>query len=159
MRTFVEPYGRGDIWIESLDGTKKKKVTTGERKYAFPQLSPDNTKIIAHHYGLGISVLNLQGNVLADFSKDLPQVKPGIIADIIGANWSPDSKKITYDLIVESEDTTYSRDIYIANFDGTDKIKIPGIPGEVSGGPSWSPDGTRIACRSENGKVYVIKVE
>lgn len=159
MRAYVEPYGWGDIWIEHIDGTMRKKVSSGARKYGSPKLSPDNTKIVAHHYGLGISVLDLDGNVLADFSKDLPQVKPGIIADIIGANWSPDSKKIAYDLIVESEDTTYSRDIYIANFDGTDKIKIPGIPGEMAGGPSWSPDGTKIACRSVNGKIYVIKVK
>ena len=159
MRAFVDPYGWGDIWVEHIDGTMKKKVTSTERKYGSPKLSPDNTKIVAHHYGLGISVLDLEGNVLADFSKDLPQVEPGIIADITGASWSPDSKKITYDLIVESEDTTYSRDIYIANFDGTDKIKIPDIPGEIAGGPSWSPDGTKIACRSGNGKIYVIKVK
>lgn len=158
MRAFIDPYGWGDIWVEHIDGTGKKKVPTGERKYGFPRLSPDNTRIVAHHYGLGISVLDLQGNILADLSKDLPQVEPGIIADIIGASWSPDSKKITYDLIVESEDTTYSRDIYIANFDGTDKIKIPDIPGELIGGPAWSPDGSRIVCRSHSGKIFVIKI-
>jgi hypothetical protein len=160
MHAFVDPYGWGDIWIEHIDGTGKKKVTGGERKYGFfLQLSPDNTKIIAHHYGLGMSVLDLQGKVLADFKKELPKVEPGRIPDIVGANWAPDSKKIAYDLVVESEDTTYSRDIYIANFDGTDKMKIPDIPGELIGGPAWSPDGTKILCRSDSGKIYVIKVE
>jgi Tol biopolymer transport system component len=159
MRAFVDPYPSGDIWVEHVDGTVKKKVTSGERKYIFPQLSPDNTKIVGHHYGLGMSVLDLQGNLLADFGKDLPKVPPGQIPDIISASWSPDSKKIAYDLIVESEDTTYSRDIYIVNFDGTSKIKIPDIPGELIGGPAWSPDGTKIVCRSESGKIFVIKVK
>lgn len=153
------PYPWGDIWVEQIDGTLKKKVTKGERKYGSPQLSPDNTKILAHHYGLGISVLDLEGNILADFSKDLPKVQPGQIADIISANWSPDSKRILYDVIVESEDTTYSREIFIANYDGGDKIKIPGIPGELVGAPGWSPDGTRILCRSESGKIFVIKIK
>jgi Tol biopolymer transport system component len=159
MRAFVDPYGWGDIWVECIDGTNKMRVTESERKYGFPQLSPDNTKIAAHHFGLGISVLDLQGKVLVDLGKDLPRVEPGKIADNISANWSPDSKKIAYDLIVESEDTTYSREIYIANFDGSDKIKIPDIPGELIGSPAWSPDGTRLMCQSHSGKIFVIKVK
>jgi Tol biopolymer transport system component len=159
LRAFEDPYPWGDIWVEHIDGTLKRKVTKGARKYGSPQLSPDNTKIVAHHYGLGISILDLNGNVLADFSKDLPKVEPERIADILGGNWSPDSKKIAFELVVESEDTTYSREIYIANFDGTDKIKIPDIPGERIGGPGWSPDGTKIVCKSESGKIYVIKVK
>ncbi|MGB8657431.1 MAG: hypothetical protein WCE90_06550 [Candidatus Zixiibacteriota bacterium] len=159
MCAFEDPYPWGDIWVERTDETMKKKVTSGERKYGSPQLSPDNTKIIAHHYGLGISVVDLHGNVLADFSKDLPKVKPEQIADIVAASWSPDSKQIAYDQIVESEDTTYARDVYIANSDGTNITKITGTIGEFVGSPGWSPDGTRILCSSVSGKIYVIKVK
>ena len=159
LSAFVDPYGWGDIWVEQTDGTMKKKVTGGERKYGFPQLSPDNTKIVAHHYGLGISVVDLNGNVIADFSKSLPKVQPGQIADIVAACWSPDSKEIAYDQTVESEDTTYARDVYIANSDGTNITKITETIGEFVGSPGWSPDGTSILCSSVGGKIYVIKVE
>jgi Tol biopolymer transport system component len=159
LYAFVEPYGWGDIWVGHIDGTSKGRVTDTERKYGSPLLSPDTNMILAHQYGVGVSVLDLQGNVLADFSKDLPQVEPGQVADIASADWSPDSRKIVYDLIVESEDTTYSRDIYIANLDGSEKVKIPDISGELLGAPGWSPDGTRIVCRSHSGKVFVIRIE
>jgi len=144
--------------LESIDGAVKKKINY-TKKYYYVRLSPDGTKILAHHYGLGIATLDTAGNIIKDFSPELPKVESGRIADMVSASWSPDSKKIAYDLIVESEDTTYSRDIYIANFDGTGKIKIPDIPGELIGGPAWSPDGTKILCRSESGKIYVIKVK
>jgi hypothetical protein len=144
--------------FESIDGIIKKKINY-DRKWYYVKLSPDGSKILAHHYGLGIAVLDTAGNIIKDFSTDLPKVEPGRIADMVSASWSPDSKRIAYDLIVESEDTTYSRDIYIVNFDGTSKIKIPDIPGELIGGPVWSPDGTRIVCRSESGKIFVIKIK
>jgi hypothetical protein len=156
---FEDPYPWGDIWVEHIDETMKKKVTSGARKYGSPQLSPDNTKIIAHHYGLGISVVDLHGNVVADFSKDLPKVQPEQIADIVAASWSPDSKQIAFDQIVESEDSTYARDVYIASFDGTNKTNITDTIGEFVGSPGWSPDGTKILCTSVSGKIYVIKVK
>jgi hypothetical protein len=144
--------------FESIDGIIKRKINY-DRKWYYVKLSPDGSKILAHHYGLGIATLDTAGNIIKDFSPELPKVEPGRIADMVSASWSPDSKKIAYDVIVENEDTTYSRAIYIANFDGTDKIKIPEIPGEFIGGPAWSPDGTKIACRSESGKIFVIKVK
>lgn len=144
--------------LESIDGTIKKKIPF-DRKYYYLRLSPDGTKIIAHHYGVGIAIIDTSGNAIVDFYAQLPKVEPGKIADIVSANWSPNSKKIVYDLKVESEDTTFLRDIYIANFDGSGKVKIPDIPGELIGAPGWSPDGTRIVCISESGKIYVIKLK
>jgi Tol biopolymer transport system component len=151
----------GEIWLESVDRTVKKKITPG-KKYLFPILSPDNTKILAgvSGYSAGIVILNLKGEVLTDLDVDAREISPGLIAggDIVGAAWSPDSKKLLYIWIVEDGHSIHDQDIYMVNVDGTGKVPIAATPDEIERDASWSPDGTKIAYRNEtSGKIFVVK--
>jgi Tol biopolymer transport system component len=164
LRCVISPYPTGDIWIESIDHSVKKKITGGDQKYRFPLLSPDNTKILAEvsSYTSDIAVLNLHGNELCRLDVGAKHISPGLftIAFAEGAPWSPDSKKILYYLSTEDGHEVYDLDIYIVNADGTGKIQIAATPNEKEGGASWSPDGREIAyVNGTTGKIYVVKIE
>jgi len=153
----------GEIWLESVDRTVRKRVTPG-KKYLFPVLSPDNTKILAgvSGYSAGIVILNLKGEVLTDLDVDAREISPGLfeVGEIVGAMWSPDSKKVLYGLTIEDGHSVYDNDIYMVNVDGTGKVPIAATPDEIERDPSWSPDGTKIAYRNEtSGKIFVVKLK
>jgi len=163
-RCVITPYPTGDIWLESIDKSLKRQVTSGDQKYYFPRLSPDNTKILAgaSRYSAGLVILNLTGEVLTDLDVDAREISPGLIAggSIVGATWSPDSKKILYNLTIEDGHFTYDKDIYMVNVDGTGKVPIAATPDEIERDASWSPDGTKIAYRNETGgKIFVVKLK
>jgi Tol biopolymer transport system component len=144
--------------LESIDGTIKKRINY-DSKVNSPRLSPDGTKILAHlYYRAGIAIFDTSGKTIADLSSQLIEAESGELGNIESAGWSPDSRKIVYDLRVEDKDTTYSREIYITDFDGMGRVKITDIPGELLGAPGWSPDGTKVVCQSESGKLFVIKL-
>ena len=153
----------GEIRLESVDRTVKKKITPG-KKYLFPILSPDNTKILAgvSGYSAGVVILNLNGEVIRDLDVDAREISPGLIAggDIVGAAWSPDSRKLLYIWIVEDGHSIHDQDIYMVNVDGTGKVAIAATPNDIEKDASWSPDGKRIAYRSEtSGTIFVVKLK
>jgi Tol biopolymer transport system component len=154
--------GWGEIWLESADLTIRKRITP-DKKYLFPKLSPDGTKILAC-YGPADFVLDLEGNVILDLGKDLPKVPPGYSAEVISGAlhgiWSPDSRRIVYEIVFADGHTTYDKDIYMVNVDGTERVAIAVTPAEKEGGASWSPDGTKIAYfNGTTGKIYVVKIK
>jgi hypothetical protein len=164
IRVTTEGYPSwGEIWLESVDGTVKKKITPG-RKYLFPILSPDNTKILAKvsSYHSGLVILNLNGEVLTDLDVGSRKISPGLFAigSIAGASWSPDSKKVLYIWTIEDGHSIHDQDIYIVNVDGTSKVPIAATPNDIEKNASWSPDGRKIAYRSETtGKIFVVKLK
>jgi len=150
---------RGDIWLESIDRTIKRKITSGIY-YRGAQLSPDESKIMTKNSRGDILILDLEGNVLSSLGVG---VYEGWTPDK-GAGgyeeWSPDSKQIVYVLMVESEYYIEKSDIFIINWDGTNKKQITNTPDEIEVEPIWSPDGTKLFCGSlDTDKIFIIKVK
>jgi Tol biopolymer transport system component len=150
--------GWGEIWLESIDRTVRQKITP-DKKYLFPELSPDGTKILAS-YGPAEFVLDLKGNIILDLGKERPQVPTGYFAYIGSGSWSPDSRRILYQVSIEDGENVFDEDIYMINIDGTGKVPIAVTAEEKEGRASWSPDGRKIAYRNETSrKIYVVIVE
>ncbi len=152
----------GAICLESVDNSIKDNITPG-KKYLFPVLSPDHTKILAgvSGYSAGIVILNIKGEVLTDLDANAREISPGLfeVGEIVGATWSPDSKKILYGLTREDGHSVYDNDIYMVNIDGTGKVPIAAISKDIEKDASWSPDGTKITYRNEtSGKIFVVKL-
>ena len=57
---------RGDIWLESADGTEKRKLTSGKH-YRGAHLSPDGSKIISKNSRGENIVLDTLGNEICNF--------------------------------------------------------------------------------------------
>jgi len=153
-----------DVWIASLDGSFNRRVTH-DKQYYFPQLSPDATKIlVSKPPNADLVILDLNGNEISNPGVGVTEVSPGLFASAtaIRHSWSADSKKIVYMLEVDNskKQTIESLDLYVINGDGSGRTQITNTPNELEMDPEWAPDGTKIACWSENtGKIFVIKLK
>jgi hypothetical protein len=132
----------GEILIESYDGTFRKSITPG-RKYLFPVFSPDRSKILAEGDG-GTVVLDTSGVILhrLHFMED--------------KRWSPDSKRIAYDIATYSESDISGSEIHIMNIDGSEDIQVTNSPDEIEIDPMWAPDSKKLLFSDyRTGKIYV----
>ena len=140
--------GDGAIILESVDGTIRKKVTKGKATYAFPKLSPDRTKLTCINHRGEILVMDIEGNILANLGRGEWE------------QWSPDSKQIVYAMTEQSEFYIEASELYVVNTDGTGKVQLTNTPNVIEVSPSWSPDGTKITCKSlRTAKMFVIKLK
>jgi Tol biopolymer transport system component len=71
--------------------------------------------------------------------------------------WSPDGSRIAFSMQVDD-----NIDLYVANPDGTGRIRLTNHP-DADTRPSWSPDGQRIAFRSDPlngyGTFYIVRTD
>jgi Tol biopolymer transport system component len=170
MRAFVIRTGRtisGDIWVESLDKSIRKRITTG-KLCSFPELSPDGRNILAMcGHECGMCVIDLQGNVTSAgrAGVDTADISEGSLGPP-QAKWSPDGRRIVTmrptARILDWDGQSLEHikgELEIVDADGSG-IQVIDIPDVVELSPVWAPDGTRIACVGENtGKVYVIEIK
>jgi Tol biopolymer transport system component len=158
------------IWLESVDGSIKKKISSCDH-CSFPKLSPDGTKIVVMCGGkCAACVLDLDGNEICVGKEDVRSIdsldSARIEWGVYGVpTWSPDSKKLAYSYVKSkspSEHDVYvvGSDLYMENPDGTGRVQLTDTPDRAEGTPVWSPDGTKIACDDFlNSKVYVIRLK
>jgi Tol biopolymer transport system component len=169
----------GDIWLVSLDGSYKRWVTFNKR-FGFPEMSPDGKKIIATkipgkdpYEGGGPYIIDLKGHetYVGDPDKQIPKLDSSghpvtgrwatEASAAAFAKFSPDGSKVVYmygRTAMDIEDIETS-DLVIKNVDGTGRFQIE-TPNEIEFYPTWSPNGKMIACQTYNtNKIYVFRLK
>jgi Tol biopolymer transport system component len=140
-----------DIYVVSEDGTNETRLTFHSAFDTYPAWSPDGSQIAfqSGRDGYGdIYVMDADGS-------DVRRLTDHGSWD--GApDWSPDGSKILFESGRDHVQTAegWPQDIYTMRPNGTDVIRLTDI---ASGGfgPSWSPDGSRIAFSG----VYIMNAD
>jgi Tol biopolymer transport system component len=167
----------GDIWLVSIDGSFKRWITFN-RRFEFPELSPDMKRILAvkspdgdPYLGGGPYLVDIKGNETYLGDPDNPPPERGYTVDVPGhliyssvgyyAKFSPDGSKVVYmyqSMDTEREDIA-SSDLVIKNVDGTGRFQIE-TPDVIEEYPVWSPDGTMLACQTyRTNKIRIIELK
>src|ERR1051325_5661189 len=126
------------IMTMNPDGTEVRQLTSGNTNSTFPSWRPGQTHILFHR-GTNLYVMDADGAGTFSVAADPPNA---------GSDWSPDGTKICY--IGPSPTPPGPLGLFIVSVDPSAKgNKKVGTPVCVSQGdfygPTWSPDGTRIA--------------
>ena len=147
------------VWTMNADGSNPTQLTDipTSSTYVYdvdPKWSPDGMKIAFRSYGRGgyhsLFVMNADGT-------DLREVVINSSPEIGSFEWSPDGTKFLFDAgsYVELYSTSPSSDkvrpsglqanIYIADIDGKNLIRLTNDAEVMNLSASWSPDGKSIA--------------
>lgn len=130
-----------DIWIMDADGGNKKQLTTGgDARLPLWQPQGDRIAYLADRSG-NREIWTMQsdgtGKTQVTFSE----------GNVSGYSWSPDGARIAY-VVASPPGTLPEFSLWVINSDGSGSEQL--TTGNWDTSQVWSPDGTRIAFRSES---------
>jgi Tol biopolymer transport system component len=163
-----------DIWRLDIAGSipdptapLTQAVLEREGDERYPSYSPDGSKIVFRSGDLidangdeELYVMNADGT-------DVTQLTSNADFDTAPA-WSPDGTQIAFERAPADtldpgpgKPEPEEKDIYVMNADGSDVRRLTDSPGKDEG-PTWSPDGTKIAFSSDRDgqqEIYVMDAD
>lgn len=153
--------GTPQVWVMARDGSAARRVTHGLPKGGIlrPMWSPDGA-----HVAFAAEDETTKRRRIYIVDQDganlRPVTPPG---DAANPAWSPDGKRLVFDASTNDNDDS-SRgewELWVVNMDGTDRHRLTN--NSVNDwGPSWSPDGRRIAfCRGlqDQYEIFVMAAD
>ena len=132
------------LYTMRLDGSDRRRIVADEEA-AFPDWSPDGTKILFHSMRGGRGRFDI-------YVVDADGGHERIVTDGEQPAWAPDGRRLAYKGCIGNH-----CGIMLVNLDGSGKRRLTEYADD--GDPSWSPDGSRIAFVSErdgNHEIYVM---
>jgi len=127
---------KGGLYMINSDGTGLTSIGPWERDHLFnPSWCPVSNKVVA--YGEREN----SGLFLVDLDEDWTQRVRLTAQKVEHASWSPDGKKIAYN--VYNEDKSFSS-IWVMSADGSGRIQLTTNEDDFCAGPSFSYDGSKI---------------
>lgn len=141
------------IYAMNADGSSLTRLTTACGDIT-PAWSPDNRRIAFGRWtfgslSTGIYVMNADGSGVVRLTESLHDEYPA---------WSPDGSRIAFSHTYEVLEGDWFTQVFVMNADGTGMRPLNGASGGpqfAESGPSWSPDGSRIAYWSYGAGIAV----
>ncbi len=121
------------LYVVNVDGSGLTRISRGRHQDSGPSWSPDGNRIAFTTREGTLATMNPDG------SNRTMLVRGGSDPD-----WSPDGSQITYVRGVGGSAT----DVFLANSDGTGRVRLTNTPDRWDYTPVFSPDGTKIAFTS-----------
>jgi Tol biopolymer transport system component len=134
--------GNEEIYMMDLDGRNQTRLTQNPGRDIDPQWSPDGTKIAflsRRENKRGLYVMNIDGS-------QQKLLTSSVVFRAGEFSWSPDSTQLAYSSFIDG----YS-DISVIHINGSmdRNLTTTATTAKEERGPSWSPDGTKIAFYRE----------
>ncbi|MEA1898028.1 MAG: hypothetical protein U9N53_10260 [Bacteroidota bacterium] len=150
----AEPGQHKDIWtcIENqrivlyIDEDRKVLAPKGEGNYIWPQLSPDQTKILFTFTGHGTYISDLDGNILAD------------LGYLNSSKWFNDDWVVGMKDYDDGYVITRS-DIYAVKSDGQESIRLTQTDNEIEMYPDCANDNSKIVYHTLDGDIYLMTLK
>jgi len=142
--------GAYQIWVMNSDGSGKHQVTSGAALHAWPEWSPDGTRLAYWEYDettrrSAIRTSKTDGSDVATIVESQEALdRPA---------WRPDGKYIAYGAV-----TGASWDIWAGSSDGKELYRLTNEL-HMETNPKWSPDGTRLAYKVGPIGDYPLTIE
>jgi Tol biopolymer transport system component len=119
-----------------------------DARYISLATSPDNNKVVFKVVGGDMYVMNLDGTNLIDLGLGN------------APHWSPDSKKIVFEISQDDGYNYTASDIFSINADGTEKVNLTRSDDKIEMNPCFTPDGKDIIFNVvDDGSIYLMNIE
>jgi len=149
--------GNKEVYVmESVDGSRKRRVTNNGRINLFPAWSLDATELLYTSYRGGPPDIWWLGRGPKKGGKMLRLPKDYASADRYRAVFGPGEDKVTF-VMHRNENT----DIYMSDFSGRNLRRLTSHKA-IDVSPSWSPDGKRMVFMSDRTgtpQLYILDLE
>jgi dipeptidyl aminopeptidase/acylaminoacyl peptidase len=152
-------YTYSHLWIMSVDGTSKKRVTDGGFSVSNPRWSPDSKSIAYVQSGMGTQESSFF-DLNADRNSDIYVVSAdGGPSRRLTSNpgpdsspaWSPDGSEITYLSAMDPRSWAEKVDVMVMPAAGGSPKDLTKDFADSATSPKWAPDGKSVYWDAEEG--------
>jgi Tol biopolymer transport system component len=132
---------REDVYVSRVDGSGLRQLTNDQPFDRFAQWAPDGSRILFYSNRGG----SQQEWTIRPDGSDLRQVSNYPGTGVVGARWSADGLRIAGESQSEKRSVIFDLQKPLEHR-AVDKIAVTPAGETCTGSPSFSPEGTRIAC-------------